>query len=138
MGGNEFAWAPPEIIGLGIAALILFVLSVVQERRAAEPILPPRLFHNHTYVIVISLNLMISMVMIGGLIFMPLFLQMVYKLSSSDAGLMLIPLSCFTVAGAITAGRLVAHTGRYKIFPVIGFSIQIGRASFRERVCQYV
>lgn len=123
MGGNEFAWASPEIVGLAIAAVVLFVLSVVQERRAAEPILPPRLFNNHTYVIVISLNLMISMVMIGGLIFMPLFLQMVYGLSSSDAGLMLIPLSCFTVAGAITAGRLVAHTGRYKVFPVIGFSI---------------
>ncbi|WP_341705505.1 MDR family MFS transporter [Ferrovibrio sp.] len=123
MGGNELAWTSPAIAGLAAAAAALLILSILQERRAPEPILPPRLFRNRTYVVVIVINLLVALVMIGGLIFLPLFLQMVYGLTSGDAGLMLIPLSGFTVAGAITAGRLVSRTGRYKIFPLIGFSL---------------
>jgi EmrB/QacA subfamily drug resistance transporter len=125
MGGNEFPWASPQIVGLGAAAVVLFALAVLQERRAPEAVLPPRLFSDNTYIVVTVVNLLIAMVMIGGLIYMPLFLQMIYGLSSSDAGLMLIPLSCFTVAGAITAGRLVSHSGRYKMFPLIGLTLVI-------------
>jgi EmrB/QacA subfamily drug resistance transporter len=122
MGGNDFAWSSPVILGLTAAAVLLFGLSVLQERRAPEAILPPRLFRNSNYVIAMSSSLLLSMIMIGGLVFMPLFLQMVYRMSAGDSGLMLIPLTCTSVMGAITAGQLVARTGRYKHFPVLGLA----------------
>lgn len=125
MGGQQVGWDSPVIIGLAAAALLLFLVSIWQERRAPEPILPPRLFRDRTYVVVIAVNLLVGMVMLGGLIFLPLLLQIVYGLPADQAGLLLIPLSCFTVAGAITAGRLVARSGRYKIFPLTGFAIVI-------------
>jgi EmrB/QacA subfamily drug resistance transporter len=120
MGGNEVPWDSPLIEALGGAAVLLFLLCVLQERHASEPILPPRLFANRIFVVSNSLNLMVSAAMIGSLVFMPLFLQLVYRLSASDSGLMLIPLSAATTVGAVSAGRLVAATGRYKIFPMIG------------------
>ena len=40
--------------------------------------------------------------------------------SDLDSGLMLIPFTGASVVGAIGAGRLMAATGRYKIFPVVG------------------
>lgn len=123
MGGNEFAWASPQILGLGAAAIVLFALSVVQERRAPEAILPPRLFGNANYMIAMTASLLLAMVMIGGLVFMPLVLQMIYQMSAGDSGLMLIPLTCTSVMGAITAGQLVSRTGRYKHFPVLGMSM---------------
>jgi EmrB/QacA subfamily drug resistance transporter len=123
MGGNEFAWASPQILGLGAAAILLFALSVVQERRAPEAILPPRLFGNANYMIAMTASLLLSMVMIGGLVFMPLVLQMIYQMSAGDSGLMLIPLTCTSVMGAITAGQRVSRTGRYKHFPVLGMSM---------------
>lgn len=122
MGGNEFAWTSPVIFGLGTGAVVLFGLSIWQERRAPEAILPPRLFRNANYVIAMSSSLLLSMIMIGGLVFMPLFLQMVYQMPAGESGLLLIPLTCTSVMGAITAGQLVARTGRYKHFPMIGLA----------------
>ncbi|MGD9705783.1 MAG: MDR family MFS transporter, partial [Acidimicrobiia bacterium] len=43
-GGNEYEWGSPTIIGLAAAGIILVVLFVLREQRAAEPLLPPRLF----------------------------------------------------------------------------------------------
>lgn len=120
MGGNEFAWTSPVIIGLGAASVLLFALAIWQERRAPEAILPPRLFRNGNYVIAMSSSLLLAMIMIGGLIFMPLFLQMIYQMPADQAGLMLIPLTVTSVVGAITAGQLVTRTGRYKHFPILG------------------
>lgn len=120
MGGNEVEWTSPVIVGLGIAALLLFGLSVWQEHHAPEPILPPRLFRNANYVIAMGASTLLAMVMIGSLVYMPLLLQMVYQMTAGDAGLMLIPLTCTSVAGAITAGQIASRTGRYKRFPLIG------------------
>ena len=43
-GGQEYAWDSAEIVGLAIGAVALFGAWLVQQRRAAEPILPLRLF----------------------------------------------------------------------------------------------
>jgi EmrB/QacA subfamily drug resistance transporter len=120
MGGNEAAWDSPLIEALAGAAVLLFGLCVVQERHASEPILPPQLFRNPVFVVANALNLLVSVTMIGSLVFMPLFLQLTYGLTAGDSGLMLIPLSGATTIGAVTSGRLVAVTGRYKIFPIAG------------------
>jgi EmrB/QacA subfamily drug resistance transporter len=120
MGGNEAAWDSPLIEGLAAAALALFALCIVQELRAAEPILPPRLFANATFSTASLVNLLTSIGMLGGIIFMPLFLQLVYRLDASNSGLMLIPFTGTTVIAAISAGRLMSARGRYKIFPLIG------------------
>ena len=43
-GGNQYPWGSPEIIGLGLAGLVMLAAFVWQERRAAEPIIPLTLF----------------------------------------------------------------------------------------------
>jgi EmrB/QacA subfamily drug resistance transporter len=122
MGGNEAAWDSPLIEGLAGGALVLFGLCVLQERHASEPILPPRLFRNPVFAVANFLNLMVSAVMIGSIVFVPLFLQLVYGMTAGNSGLMLIPLSGATTIGAVSAGRLVAATGRYKLLPIIGLA----------------
>jgi predicted MFS family arabinose efflux permease len=120
MGGNEYRWNSDMILSLIAAVLVLFVAFVLQERRASEPVLPPRLFANATFRVANWVNLLGSIGMLGGLIFLPLYLQLVHGLSAGDSGLMLIPLTGATVVGAIGSGRLIAETGRYKVFPVAG------------------
>jgi EmrB/QacA subfamily drug resistance transporter len=131
MGGNEAPWNSPLIEGLAGAALLLFGLCVLQERHASEPILPPRLFGNSIFVVSNALNLLVSLTMIGSIVFIPLFLQMVYGLQAGDSGLMLIPFSSATTIGAVSAGRLVAATGRYKMIPIVGLTANLaGMALF--------
>ena len=119
-GGNEVPWTSPVIAGLSAAALVFGVLAVLQELRASEPILPPRLFQNRVYVVANLINVLVTVSLLGSITFLPLFLQLVYGLGAGDSGLMLMPLTISQVVGAISTGRLVAATGRYKIFPVLG------------------
>ncbi len=125
MGGNEVEWGSPLIAGLAAAALILFALCIVQERRASEPILPPRLFADRVFLVASLINILTSTIMIGGIVFMPLFLQLVYGLGAGNSGLMLIPYTGASVVAAISAGRLMAATGRYKIFPLVGVTLTL-------------
>jgi MFS family permease len=60
------------------------------------------------------------MAMFGGLLTVPLYLQIVKGSSATLAGLQMIPFVVGIMAGSITAGQLIARTGRYRIFPIIG------------------
>jgi EmrB/QacA subfamily drug resistance transporter len=122
MGGEEVPWDSPAIKVLGAVAIVLFLGCILQERRASEPILPPRLFRNAVFAVANSANLLISICMLGGIVFMPLFLQLAYSMQADASGLMLIPLTGGTVLGAVSSGQLVARIGRYKLFPLIGLA----------------
>lgn len=54
---------------------------------------------------------------------MPTFLQMVGRVSATMSGLMMIPMTVGLLFAAITSGRLISATGRYKIYPIIGTSL---------------
>lgn len=50
-GGTEYPWSSPFILGFSAAAVVLLGAFLWWEGRAAEPILPLRLFRNRTFVI---------------------------------------------------------------------------------------
>jgi EmrB/QacA subfamily drug resistance transporter len=119
-GGNQYAWSSPEIVGLGIAGLVLLVAFIWQERRAAEPVIPLRLFDSGTFRLASGMGFMIGMAMFGAIIYLPLFLQLVYGASPTSSGLRMIPLMGGLLIAAILSGRAITRFGRYKVFPVVG------------------
>jgi len=122
-GGNEYAWASPTIVGMGVASVVLAVVFVAIERRADEPLLPLRLFRVRTFNLSSGIGLMIGMAMFGVISFLPLFLQTVNGASATDSGLLLAPLMLGLLASSILAGRSVTKTGRYRRFPIAGCAI---------------
>lgn len=122
LGGNEVPWRSPLIKLLSGIALVLFVLCVLREWLASDPILPPRLFANAVYLAANTINLLTATVILGAIVFIPLYLQLVYGFQAGTSGLLLIPLTMAMICGAIGTGRLMARSGRYKIFPLIGTS----------------
>ncbi|MSO66053.1 MAG: MFS transporter [Alphaproteobacteria bacterium] len=120
MGGKQIPWGSPVIAALSVGAVALFTLCVVRERMAPEPILPPRLFANRTFVVCNIANILITALSMSLVVVVMLWLQIVYGLSASEAGLLLIPLTATGTIGAVAAGRLMSRTGRYKVFPVVG------------------
>ncbi|HWK43943.1 MAG TPA: MDR family MFS transporter [Stellaceae bacterium] len=125
MGGNEYAWDSSMILSLMLAAGLLLAIFIWHERRIDEPVLPPRLFQNAVFRIANVANLLSSICMLGSIVFLPLYLELVHGLSASDSGLMLIPLTGATVFGAIGTGQVVARIGRYKIFPITGLTLNV-------------
>lgn len=122
-GGSVFEWLSPQIILLSAAAVLFYTALLRHERRADEPVLPLRLFRNKTFVIAVSVVGINAMALMGSMVFMPLFFQLVMGKTPSQAGLMLAPLMGGVIFASVLGGRIVSATGRYKIFPVIGLCI---------------
>lgn len=123
LGGKEFAWNSAWTYGLTALALVMLGLAVWQERRATEPIMPPRLFANHTFVITSAAGFVVGVAMFGAIIFLPQYLQIVKGESPTASGLQTLPLMVGLLLTSIGSGRAITRTGRYKIFPVIGLLI---------------
>ena len=121
-GGVVYPWLSPVIAGLAAVTALLYGLLVVQQGRALEPILPPLLFRNPVFVVGVSVIGLNAMALFGSLVFLPLFFQLVLGASPSHAGLMMAPMMGGVIVASVTGGRLVARTGRYKMFPIIGLA----------------
>src|SRR6185437_8239565 len=70
---------------IGIAAIVGFILV---ERRAAEPIVPLRLFANRTISIVVIASTLSGMVTLGLYFYFALFMQMITQLAPGPLGLL--------------------------------------------------
>ena len=123
LGGKEFAWGSAEAIGMGVGSAVLLALAVLQERRAAEPIIPPRLFQIPTFRITILDVFIVGVAMFGAIVYLPQYLQIVKGQSPTRSGLLTIPLMIGLMSMSIGSGRIITRTGRYKIFPVVGLVI---------------
>ncbi|HYM04229.1 MAG TPA: MDR family MFS transporter [Stellaceae bacterium] len=122
-GGTAFSWTSPVILALIALAPPLIGAFIVQELRAAEPILPPRLFADPVIAVANIVSFVASMVMFGAIILLPVYLQLVAGSGAGQSGVLLIPLMAGTVAGAFTSGQLMRRTGRYKVVPIVGLSM---------------
>jgi len=58
--------------------------------------------------------------MLGLTVHLPLYYEVVYHLSASEAGLALIPLAAVSTVGAAIAGRTMARAKHYKRVAIIG------------------
>ena len=119
-GGTTYAWASLEIIGLSVAGVALLCLFVLVERRAPEPVLPLGLFRISIFTVSNLALLLIGAAMFGVIIYIPLFVQGVLGASATNSGVVLIPLMLAVVVAVVVAGRIVSHTGKYKVFPIVG------------------
>lgn len=123
IAGRTGRFASPEVLGLLAGALVLGVLVALRERVAADPILPPRLFQNRIFTVANGMNILLSANNFGLVVTIPIFLQVLHHMPVSEAGLFLLPLTVSGPFGAITAGRTVARTGRYKFLPITGMAL---------------
>ena len=122
-GGNEYAWTSSTIVGLGVASVLLLVGFVLWERRVADPLLPLRLFRDPIFSVVSVMSVLVGAAMFGGMIFLPVFLQVVTGASATNSGLLLLPLMGGLMSMSILSGKVISRTGRYKAWPVSGMAV---------------
>ena len=122
-GGNEYEWTSTTIVGLLAVGSIVTGLFVVWEGRAAEPILPLRLFRSDIFTVGSVLSFLLGCAMFGGITFLPLFLQIATGASATGSGLLMIPMMAGVLFSSVSSGRVIARTGRYKMWPVAGCAV---------------
>jgi EmrB/QacA subfamily drug resistance transporter len=122
-GGTQYPWGSPEIVGMGIASLLLLAAFVAVERRAAEPVLPLRLFRIRVFTVASAIGFIVGLALFGGITYLPLFLQLVTGASATSSGLLLLPLMAGVLSSSIASGQMISRTGRYRVFPIAGTAL---------------
>jgi len=126
--GRDWGWDSPRALlcyAIGLIGLVAFVFA--ERAYKEEALLPLRLFGNRTVAVGSMSSTILGMAMFGGLMTVPLYLQIVKGSTATQAGLQMIPFVVGIMTGSILSGQLIARTGRYRIFPIVG-SILMGTA----------
>ncbi|HEY6259379.1 MAG TPA: MDR family MFS transporter [Xanthobacteraceae bacterium] len=124
-GGTRFPWGSPTIFGLIGACLLLTWLFGLRLARADEPFLPLTVLANPVMRQGTLATSCALGVMTGFMIYLPLYYQLVHKLSATDSGLALIPVVIFTTPGAMMSGRSMMYLRHYKVSALAGLSLTI-------------
>nr|WP_202540566.1 MFS transporter [Streptomyces sp. SID4937] len=124
-GGTEYAWGSRTILGLSAGAVVTTLLFVAVEHRAAEPIIPPRLFRDSVFNITGLVGAVIGIALFGAASYLPTYLQMVDGASATESGLLMLPMMLGIVGGSIVSGQLITRTGRYRIYPIVGSAVSV-------------
>ena len=122
-GEGGYDWSDARLVGLLVGTLVAAVAFVLVELRAAEPILPLRLFRNPTFTLATGIGLVIGMGMFASLAFLPTFLQMSTGSGVTESGLLMLPMTVGVMLTSIASGLAITRTGRYKAFPITGMAI---------------
>ncbi len=125
LGGTTYPWASSEVIALAVAGVVLTVLFLLVERRAAEPVVPLGLFSNRVFSSASAVGFVVGFAMFGALTFLPIFFQDARGISPTASGLRLLPLMGGLLLASTGAGQLVSRWGRYKVFPIVGTFLMV-------------
>ncbi|MET9133928.1 MFS transporter [Streptomyces antibioticus] len=119
-GGTEYAWDSRVVLGLGAGAAAAVLLFLLVERRAAEPLIPLRLFRDSVFNVTGLVGLVTGVALFGAASYLPTFLQMVDGATATESGLLMLPMMGGIVGASVISGQLVSRTGRYRLHPVLG------------------
>src|SRR6266550_1211545 len=121
-GGNRYLWLSPTIMAMVGASIALVLAFVWHARNAEEPFLPLPLLGGTVVPYAMAAGGCALGAMLGLTVHLPLYYEVVYHLSASEAGLALIPLAAISTGGSAIAGRTMARAKRYKRVAIIGTS----------------
>ncbi|MFI0087391.1 MDR family MFS transporter [Streptomyces bobili] len=123
LGGTTWGWGSPQIIGLAVLGVALAFVFVAVERRAAEPVLPLKLFRIRTFTLSAVISFIVGFAMFGAMTYLPTFLQVVQGVSPTLSGVHMLPMVAGLLLASTASGQIVSRTGRWKVFPVTGTAV---------------
>ncbi|MZF87461.1 MDR family MFS transporter [Streptomyces sp. SID5643] len=123
LGGTTWAWGSWQIVGLAVLGVVLAVAFVAVERRAAEPVLPLKLFRVRTFTLAAVISFVVGFAMFGAMTYLPTFLQVVQGISPTMSGVHMLPMVLGLLLASTASGQIVSRTGRWKVFPIAGTGV---------------
>ncbi len=123
LGGVSYPWGSWQTYALAGVAVVLLLAFVPIERRAAEPVMPLRLFRLPVFNVTSGIGFIVGFAMFGALTFIPTFLQVVHGVSATTSGVRMLPMVLGMLLTSIWTGQIISRTGRYKIYPILGTGI---------------
>ncbi|MFJ9769060.1 DHA2 family efflux MFS transporter permease subunit [Streptomyces erythrochromogenes] len=121
--GATWGWGSARIIGVAVLGVVLLAAFLLVERRAAEPVLPLKLFRIRTFSLCSAISFVVGFAMFGAMVYLPTFLQVVQGVSPTMSGVHMLPMVIGMLISSTASGQIVSRTGRWKVFPIAGTGV---------------
>jgi len=119
--GRDWGWSSSLSIAMYVTGVIGIVSFIAIERKMGDDaILPLKLFKSITFSMSTVIGVIVGVGMFGGMMTLPLILQIVKGASPTEAGLLMIPMTIGMMTASLSSGIITGRTGKYKIFLVAG------------------
>ena len=123
-GGNQFPWISADSLGMSLLTLAFLFLFTWCEALAPEPIIRLALFRNRIFARGSVVGGMVMFAMLGALVFLPLYFQLVLGMSPTASGAMILPQVGCMVLSSVLGGRIVSRYGHYRPFLLAGLGLE--------------
>jgi EmrB/QacA subfamily drug resistance transporter len=121
--GNAEGWTSTEIVGSLATGAVLLAAFVAWELRAAQPMLPMRLFRSRAFSAANGASLFMYFGMFGSIFLLTQFFQTAQGYSPLEAGLRVLPWTAMPMVVAPIAGALSDRIGG-RPFMALGLGLQ--------------
>nr|WP_199185757.1 MDR family MFS transporter [Streptomyces carminius] len=120
LAGNNYDWLSWQTYTMVGVSVVLGFAFVVTETRAAEPIVPLRLFRNRTITLTALASLFVGIAMFGATVFLSQYFQLARGESPTMSGVLTIPMIAGLFLSTTVSGQIITRTGRWKVWLVAG------------------
>src|SRR5215211_5010661 len=109
--GSTWGWGSAAVVGLLIAAVVLFTAFAVAERRSAHPLVDFSFFRRRNFAGSTIVIFVLDFSFGALLFFLPLYFQEILSYSPTKVGVLLLPLTGLMVIGSPLGGKVAARVG---------------------------
>uniref|UniRef100_A0A942SWE7 MFS transporter n=1 Tax=Neobacillus citreus TaxID=2833578 RepID=A0A942SWE7_9BACI len=122
--GRTWGWGSAAAIACYVTGAVgLVAFLVIETLMRDDAIIPLKLFRSGVFSMATVLGFLVGFAMFGAMLTIPLYLQIVTGLTPTESGFATLPMIGGLMIASIASGQIVAKTGRYRIFPVIGTAL---------------
>ncbi|OJX79802.1 MAG: MFS transporter [Leifsonia sp. 71-9] len=125
--GRDWGWDSVGAIGcyvLGAIGILAFIL--IEMRMKDDALIPLKLFRSNTFSMATIIGVFVGFGMFGAMLTLPLYLQLVLGATPTESGLQMLPMILGLMISSIASGQIIARTGHYRQFPIIGTALLSG------------
>lgn len=123
VNGNQSGWGSPQTLGLLALAAVLFVAFVVVETRAAQPLVPLRIFRLRNVTAANIAGVLMAAGLFAWFFFSALYLQQVLGYTPLEVGVALVPsMVLWGTVSLFLSDRLVLRYG-FRVPVVAGLAL---------------
>jgi EmrB/QacA subfamily drug resistance transporter len=122
--GRDWGWTSGRsVICYLIGAVGLAGFFAVERRMGDDAMIPLRMFRVRPVAVGIGANVITGMALFGGILVLPLYMQIVHGASPMKSGFLMLPMVVGMMSASVVSGQVISRTGRIRGFPVFGSAL---------------
>lgn len=119
--GRTWGWGSAGAIAcyvIGAVGILAFV--IIEMFMKDDALIPLKLFRSPTFSMATIIGVFVGFGMFGAMLTLPLYLQLVLGATPTQSGFQMLPMILGLMISSIASGQIIARTGRYRMFPILG------------------